>query len=283
MRKMPVLHGGTPNIPSDQANAIAFDADGNIYVGTQCDGLAIAHAADNYTTWRVITGPDRMPTVPRGEGPPTNLINDVLVTRDGTLFVATMLGVAQSRDRGRTLTYSRGADLERQGPRPLRRPAARLDGGPAWCRWAACRTPVGPGHRRHPRHARRPDALRGHRESQGPVAANVHQGQTPRRRGRTGAGGRARLAADAVRFSICDLRLGGRTSGGTRRRAMRDLRGRPPTRGPAHIRDGVRGGQDAIGGKRGVARCATYGVSDSTSPLAGGSGHSHLNTPLPQA
>jgi hypothetical protein len=105
--KMPVLQGA---LPSDQANAIAFDADGNIYVGTQCDGLAIAQAADNYTTWRIVTGPDRMPTVPRGQGLPTNLINDVLVTRDGTLFVATTLGVAESPDRGRTFTYSRGAD-----------------------------------------------------------------------------------------------------------------------------------------------------------------------------
>jgi hypothetical protein len=52
MRKMPVLQGALP-IPT-QANAIAFDADGNIYVGTQCDGLAIAQAADNYTTWRVV-------------------------------------------------------------------------------------------------------------------------------------------------------------------------------------------------------------------------------------
>jgi hypothetical protein len=51
-----------------------------------------------------------MPTVPRGKGLPTNLINDVLVTRDGTLFVATTLGVAESRDGGRTFTYSRGAD-----------------------------------------------------------------------------------------------------------------------------------------------------------------------------
>jgi hypothetical protein len=105
--KMPVLQGA---LPSDQANAIAFDADGNIYVGTQCDGLAIAQAADNYATWRIVTGPERMPTVPKGQGLPTNLINDVLVTRDGTLFVATTLGVAESRDRGRTFTYSRGAD-----------------------------------------------------------------------------------------------------------------------------------------------------------------------------
>jgi hypothetical protein len=105
--KMPVLQGA---LPSDQANAIAFDADGNIYVGTQCDGLAIAQAADNYATWRIITGPERMPTVPKGQGLPTNLINDVLVTRDGTLFVATTLGVAESRDRGQTFTYSRGAD-----------------------------------------------------------------------------------------------------------------------------------------------------------------------------
>ncbi|HVX84778.1 MAG TPA: hypothetical protein VH253_08180 [Phycisphaerae bacterium] len=39
-------------LPSDQANALAFDKEGTIYVGTQCDGIAIASPQDNYKTWR---------------------------------------------------------------------------------------------------------------------------------------------------------------------------------------------------------------------------------------
>ena len=42
-------------LPSDQANAIAFDKDGTVYVGTQCDGLAIASPADHYATWKQVT------------------------------------------------------------------------------------------------------------------------------------------------------------------------------------------------------------------------------------
>ncbi len=95
-------------LPSDQASSMAFDAEGNIYLGTQCDGLAIAQAKDNYKTWRQVKGPDEMPTSASGEGLPTNLINDVLVMKDGTLFVATTTGLAESHDRGETFKYWRG-------------------------------------------------------------------------------------------------------------------------------------------------------------------------------
>lgn len=105
-------------LPSDQASSMAFDAEGNIYVGTQCDGLAIAQAKDNYKIWRQVTargepgrtGPDQMPTTASGEGLPTNLINDVLVTKDGTLYVATTTGLAESHDKGKTFKYWRGQD-----------------------------------------------------------------------------------------------------------------------------------------------------------------------------
>ena len=54
----------------------------------------------------------------------------------------------------------------------------------------------------------------------------AHHGRTPRRRGRIGAGGRARLAAKAVRFWIFDFRfaIGGRTRGKPASRGAR-LRG----------------------------------------------------------
>ena len=97
-------------LPSDQANAIAFDAEGNIYVGMQCDGLAIALAREGYKTWRPVVGPLRMPTVSRGSGLPSSMVNDVLVMRDNTLLVATTHGVAESRDYGRSFAWYRGSN-----------------------------------------------------------------------------------------------------------------------------------------------------------------------------
>jgi len=97
-------------LPSDQANAIAFDKDGDIYVGTQCDGIAVAKAADNYQKWRTVKGPDAMPTDAAGEGLPTNLINDLLVAQDGTIYAATTTGLAWSTDRAVTFHYARGKD-----------------------------------------------------------------------------------------------------------------------------------------------------------------------------
>ncbi len=55
---------------------------------------------------------DHPPIAPRGQGMPTNLINDVLVARDGAVYVATTTGLVASRDRGRTWHFLRGADWE---------------------------------------------------------------------------------------------------------------------------------------------------------------------------
>ena len=97
-------------LPSDQAQSLAFDADGNLYVGTQCDGIAMADAKDDYKTWRVVTGPDTMPTTAVGDGLPTNLINSMLVAKDGTVYAATTTGLAYSHDKGKTWHYWRGRD-----------------------------------------------------------------------------------------------------------------------------------------------------------------------------
>jgi hypothetical protein len=101
-------------LPSDQASAIAFDQAGNIIVATQCDGLALADAKDNYNTWRHVSCPqeyqDRVPLVAQGEGLPTNLINDVKVAKDGTIYVATTTGLAWSKDRGINFQFLRGKD-----------------------------------------------------------------------------------------------------------------------------------------------------------------------------
>jgi sugar lactone lactonase YvrE len=97
-------------LPSDQIQALAFDQDGTLYAGTQCDGLAVASAADNYKTWRVVRGADKLPLAPTGEGLPSSLINDLLVGRDGKVWVATTCGLAWSDDKGNTWHFVRGQD-----------------------------------------------------------------------------------------------------------------------------------------------------------------------------
>ena len=97
-------------LPSDEVQAIAFDKNGNIVLGTQCDGVALAQVADGYKNWRVVQGPEKMPLTATGQGLPSNLINDVLVGRDGTIYAATTTGLAWSSDGGAKWVYVRGQD-----------------------------------------------------------------------------------------------------------------------------------------------------------------------------
>jgi sugar lactone lactonase YvrE len=98
-------------LPSDQANALAFDRQGNLYVGTQCDGIAIAFASDDYKAWSVIHGPAELPLTATGKGLPTDLINDLLVDGRGNIYAATCAGLAYSTDHGLNWTYIRGRDF----------------------------------------------------------------------------------------------------------------------------------------------------------------------------
>ena len=97
-------------LPSDQANALAFDADGTLYVGTQCDGIAMASPTDGYKSWRVIPGPEQIPNTAMGYGLPSALINCLLVTANGTIYAGTPSGLAQSSEAGLNWHYRRGLD-----------------------------------------------------------------------------------------------------------------------------------------------------------------------------
>ena len=101
----------------DQINAIAFDAAGNIYCGTQQSGIAIARADKNYAEWTNVLAKTYMPDRPKGAGLPSNLINDILVAHgasDGTgagfIYAATDNGLTWSGDGGATWQFVRGAD-----------------------------------------------------------------------------------------------------------------------------------------------------------------------------
>ncbi|MDB5321000.1 MAG: two component regulator propeller [Phycisphaerales bacterium] len=97
-------------LPADQVQCIAFDIDGRVIVGTQCDGLAIATPADDYAMWTTVPGPTRPGTEPEGDGLPSCMINDVLVSREGAIYVATPWGLGKSTDGGKTFRYRRGTD-----------------------------------------------------------------------------------------------------------------------------------------------------------------------------
>jgi ligand-binding sensor domain-containing protein len=97
-------------LPTDQASCLAFDANGDLYLGTECDGLVVGQAADNYKTWRSIPGSEKQPATSRGTGLPSNVINCEVLLRDGTAVVGTSHGLARSSDHGTSWTYTRGKD-----------------------------------------------------------------------------------------------------------------------------------------------------------------------------
>jgi len=97
-------------LPSDETNCLAFNAEGDIYVGTQCDGIAMARRADDYSSWLEVRGPESLPKRPCGQGLPTSLINDLLVTKNGIICAGTPDGLAWSNDKGISWQYQRGLD-----------------------------------------------------------------------------------------------------------------------------------------------------------------------------
>jgi hypothetical protein len=98
-------------LPADQVDAIAFDARGNIFIGTQCDGIAMAGRDSDYRNWKLAPAADRNNPAFTGTGVPSKLINDLLVTKDGTVYAATDGGLAWSRDGGTTWNFRHGRDF----------------------------------------------------------------------------------------------------------------------------------------------------------------------------
>ncbi len=107
-------------LPSDAAQCLAFSKTGDLYVGTQADGIAMASAGNNYKTWRVVHGPASLPETAGGAGLPTSLINCLYVAHDGTVYAGTTTGLARSSDNGKTWRFLRGADWldKRDGEHP---------------------------------------------------------------------------------------------------------------------------------------------------------------------
>jgi ligand-binding sensor domain-containing protein len=95
-------------LPTDDINAITFDSNGDLYVGTACEGLLISRASNGYSEWTIVNGSDDELLRSGGKGLPSKLINDVLISRDGVVYVATPSGLAWSNDHGVSWQFVRG-------------------------------------------------------------------------------------------------------------------------------------------------------------------------------
>lgn len=109
-------------LPSDQIQSMAFDDKGQLYAGTQCDGIAIASPDDDYAKWRKVSGSPIIPQSPAGEGLASDLINDVerapAPAGDASaISVLTPFGVSITPDGNRWF-FVRGQDWEADTPNP---------------------------------------------------------------------------------------------------------------------------------------------------------------------
>jgi len=102
-------------LPSDQIYALAVDERGRVWAGTECDGLAWSDP--HYKKWTCVRAAaersgdsGEAPGLNGGTGPglPSNLSNDLLVLRDGTVVYSTNYGLGMGRGGGLTWTSWQG-------------------------------------------------------------------------------------------------------------------------------------------------------------------------------
>ena len=111
-------------LPENQIRDLAFDNQGHLFVGTLCHGIAILakNGEDSrYQFQSHVFAPQRfgsqeapnvspVPLHAVGTGLPSNRINALLGTQDGTVWAATDTGLAWSRDQGQSWFFLRGRD-----------------------------------------------------------------------------------------------------------------------------------------------------------------------------
>ncbi len=111
-------------LPSDQISALAFDAAGSVFAGTECEGLAIGSRVSGYAKWRTVSGPSGLAVTSGGRNLPSDQVNAVLVVKDGAVYVGTDRGLARSLDGGEAWRYTRGADYKAKAEQQYRKATA---------------------------------------------------------------------------------------------------------------------------------------------------------------
>jgi len=115
-------------LPGLQAAKLAFGPNGKLYAAMQAAGVAIAGPEDDWGHFEAVQAlPPGKVGAKTGKGLPSNLCNDVVVTAQGHVYVATCYGLARSLDEGKTFCYFRGfgfaADQAAGEGRDVQKPA----------------------------------------------------------------------------------------------------------------------------------------------------------------
>ncbi len=103
-------------LPANELSCVAFAPDGTLFVGMQCDGLAVGSPKDHYATWTHIAGPVTPPTTAWGVGLPDDRVNALVVVPRGfrhghptyRVYAGTESGLAYGDDNGRLWQFIRG-------------------------------------------------------------------------------------------------------------------------------------------------------------------------------
>lgn len=125
-------------LPSNQISCLAFDSTGDLYVGTQSEGVTRGAFGSGYTQWQTTLGADILPNVGEGKGLPGRAINDITVSDDDVLYVATKNGLARSSDFGENWSFLRGYNWEKRAQGRFQavaiEPPADVEARPRWTR-----------------------------------------------------------------------------------------------------------------------------------------------------
>ena len=104
-------------LPENEILSIACDRNGRVYLGHATAGISIGRKEDDYSQWKVVSAPwafkgGKYEVTPSevGAGLPSNLMNDLYVHEDGTVFAGTISGLAISEDQGESWSYIRAKD-----------------------------------------------------------------------------------------------------------------------------------------------------------------------------
>ena len=103
-------------LPANELSCLAFAPDGTLFVGMQCDGLAVGSPKDLYATWTHIAGPLTPPTRAWGIGLPDDRVNALAVVPRGfrhghptyRVYAGTESGLAYGEDNGQLWQFIRG-------------------------------------------------------------------------------------------------------------------------------------------------------------------------------
>ena len=127
-------------LPANQLSCLAFAPDGTLFVGMQCDGVAIGSPKNHYAAWTHIPGPVTPATTAWGVGLPDDRVNALAVAPRGfhhghptyRVYVGTESGLAYGEDNGQLWQFIRGRNytLKVQGlwhvPKHWKPPSATI-------------------------------------------------------------------------------------------------------------------------------------------------------------